>query len=87
MPQNPGSLQADPTVREGGTIQIRVRDEVKEVLVSIPGRDRVRIPATRGRAEFQVPPGVVGGTIIFLSDGQYPAPSGAAVQVVGGGPP
>lgn len=84
MPQDPQRVQAPPTVTEGGTIDIRVTSEVDQVTVLLPGGVTTRVPVVNGRAEFRVPPGVRGGTVISITDGRVPNPSTTDVQVVGG---
>lgn len=82
MTQDPG-ISAPPTVREGGSIVIDVKSGVDELWVGIPGRGVVKVRVHHGRAEYQLPPGVTGGTFVFISDMRLPNPSGTSVEVVG----
>jgi hypothetical protein len=79
---SPG-LSAPPTVSEGGSVTVDVSTGAKEIWVAIPGRRPFSVPVRGGRAEFQVPPGVPGGTRIPISDLLLPKPSGTSILVVG----
>ena len=82
IPQG-GGLRAPPTVQEGGRLQVDVQSESTHVLLVVPGIGRVKIAVIDGVAEYQLPPSVLGGTVIFVSDMKLPNPSAATVQVVG----
>lgn len=82
--QDPDRVQAPSTVTEGGSITIRVTSNVDHVTVLITGQSSTRVPVVNGRAEYQLPPSVRGGTVISITDGRLPNPSSADVLVVGG---
>lgn len=84
MMQGPDRVQAPSTVVEGGTITIRVRSEVDHVIVLVAGRSSTRVPVVNGRAEYPLPPDVLGGTVVSITDGRIPNPSSTDVLVVGG---
>lgn len=84
MPQDGRRFEVDPTVAEGGTIQFRCRGTLNELRVVVPGRGTIRVRVHNGRAEYQVPPDVPGGTRILVTDGVLPNPSGTSILVVGG---
>lgn len=76
-------VTAPPRVAEGGVIDIEVHSGATELWVMPIGSRAVRIPVRRGRAEYQVPPSLPGGTVIFISDMKLPKSSSATVEVVG----
>ncbi len=71
-------------VQEGGSIVIEGGSGTTQVEVAIPGHGMRVVKLTNGRAEFQLPPGVRGGTPIFVGDGKLPNPYTTTVWVVGG---
>jgi hypothetical protein len=77
-------IQTDPTVSEGGTIHMRVDGGPEYLTLIVPGLAPVRVRVVRGRAEYQVPPHVRGGSHIFITDDLFPNPTGTSVLVVGG---
>lgn len=76
-------IAADPTVPEGGVISVRVSSGSKTVTLLIPRVGPVDVPVRDGVAEYRLPPGVRGGTIILISDHAFPNPSSTSVEVVG----
>ncbi|MFO1051987.1 MAG: hypothetical protein U1F36_07215 [Planctomycetota bacterium] len=78
-----GGMRAPPSVQEGGRIEIDVQSGASHVLLIVPGVGRVKVGVVGGVAEYQLPPGVRGGVIIFISDMKLPNPSATTVQVVG----
>lgn len=68
---------------EGGTLVVETAAGVKEVTIAIPGGGTRRVRVSNGRAEFLLPPGVRGGTPIFVGDGTKPVPFTTTVMVVG----
>jgi hypothetical protein len=82
--QDPGGIQVDPTVPEGGTIVVRVRHQATEVRFVVPGVGVVRVTPVGGRAEYTLPPEVRGGARITVSDMRLPRPASATVDVTGG---
>lgn len=77
-------LVAPDTVVEGGWLEVQVNSGVREIAVLVPGvgKWKLRVPKD-GRVEWRLPPGVVGGKHIILTDLKLPNPSGATVEVVG----
>lgn len=84
MAQDGSRIEADPTVPEGGTIEFRVDGDVDHLRLIVPGVPPVRIKVTNGRAEYTLPPHVRGGSVIIVSDGKLPNPSGTSITVTGG---
>ena len=82
-PQEP-RLRADPTVIEGGVIVVETASDVDELVFRPDGHPATRVPVIDGRAEYQVPPGVRGGTEITVSDMRIPNPTSIGVEVLGG---
>lgn len=82
--QDPGRIRTDPTVAEGGTIEVFVKEGVAEVHFVIPGQGVRSVRVSDGRAEFRLPPNVRGGSTILVTDGLIPNPSQATVTVTGG---
>ncbi|MBI5852843.1 MAG: hypothetical protein HZB39_17670 [Planctomycetes bacterium] len=80
--QDPAGITVPSSVREGGNLRIDVASSARELSLVIPGHGRYWARVTNGVAEFRVPPGVSGGTMIFISDRVMPFPSSAVVQVV-----
>jgi hypothetical protein len=78
-----GGVSAPATVREGGSFTITVTSGAGSVSVGIPGHGTTEVPVADGKAEFTVPAGVKPGTVILVSDDQFPEPSCASVTVVG----
>ena len=85
--QDPSEFRVDPTVEEGGTIVVQAPKYLEFVYVFVPGRGSLAIPVVAGRAEYTLPPEVLGGTLIVVSDGQIPNPKSVTVTVVGGESP
>ncbi|MBI5850632.1 MAG: hypothetical protein HZB39_06265 [Planctomycetes bacterium] len=82
--QNRPRIHSESSVREGGTIHVRVNSGAKEIHVIVPGLGPVTVPVTSGRAEYTLPPSVPAGTLILISDLLVPDPSTIDVEVVGG---
>lgn len=80
--QGPG-IRVPPSVREGGRLEVDVSSGATTITLVIPGIGHVKIPVIDGVAEYQLPPSVRGGGVIFVSDMQLPNPSAASVPVVG----
>lgn len=76
-------FRTPPQVQEGGVIEAEVGSGTKELSVFIPGHGLRRYRARNGRIEIPLPPGVRGGTRIFISDENYPNPHATTVTVVG----
>lgn len=81
LPQSPG-IRVPPRVVEGGVLEIEVGSRVGEVVISTGRHGKFRVPVRSGRAEFRVPPHIPGGTILVVSDLEFPEPSIKAVEVV-----
>lgn len=86
MHGSPG-IDVEPTVPEGGTLEVEVTSDVDEVHISIPGQGVVTLTPTDGRVELPLPPDVRGGTKIIVTDGKLPSPSTAVVTVTSSQPP
>ncbi len=81
--QGPARIHAEPTVREGGTIQLRVDGDVSQLTLVVPGVGVVKLGVVQGRAEYTLPPQVHGGGRIIVSDMQVPDPSSIGIDVIG----
>lgn len=77
-------MNAAPSVREGGSIHFTVEGDVQQLQLLVPGVGAVYVRVVRGRAEYQLPPQVPGGSTIVVNDGVYPHPTGMNIDVVGG---
>lgn len=77
-------IRTDPTVPEGGVIVVDVAEGVGEVHIVVPGEGSVVVPVVQGRAEYQLPPSVRGGSSVLVTDGLVPNPTVTRVRVVGG---
>lgn len=82
MQSGPG-LEAPPTVQEGGHLVVTVRTGVTQVWYSVSGQRPTPVPVRSGRAEFRLPPGIGGGSIVVISDLILPKPASTSVLVVG----
>ncbi|MBI5851905.1 MAG: hypothetical protein HZB39_12895 [Planctomycetes bacterium] len=89
MPRSPFDppFKTPATVQEGGSFVIEAGKGTEKVEVSVPGHGMRVVRIVDGRGEFQVPPGVRGGTPIFVDDGRVPNPHTTTVWVVGGQSP
>lgn len=82
--QEPRGITAAPTVMEGGNLLIRASSDVRQIQLLVPSVGRVVLPVVGGRAEYQLPPSVRGGTRIVVSDMKHPNASSIGIDVVGG---
>lgn len=65
-------------------VVVEVAEGVDKVHFKPAGHPPVTVRVANGRAEYQLPPNVRGGTVIFISDLKLPDPASAEVTVTGG---
>lgn len=78
------TFKAPRSVTQGGTLVVKVSDDLDKIFFFVPGGTLVAVPVIAGRAEFTLPPEVPGGAVVFVSDLRAPKPTTVPVQVVGG---